>query len=587
LGFIGFRWTPSEHAVARKVRALQERLGSEWGELANWRGLLVLQRGEPAVEILPYGMGVVFGRRFGADPDASPRCDQRLDPVPGWIANRWGSYIAVLVDRGDDIVRVLRDPTGAKDCYLASLGGCHVFFSDVEAFVALNPEAAADLGFIRAFLRYPPYRGRRTGLAGVEELAPGSCAILPRTGCAIETVWTPAASAQLSRRFDFETGKHALRAAAEHSVGAQCAPLQRIALRLSGGFDSSAMLGLLRQCSEAEIVCVNEYWEGAPEGDERDAAETVARHHGAKLKLLRFDPNAVRYERLLGTPLTARPVLSALGFANPELVAFYRSLECGLITSGQGGDHLFHRSRTAEIAGDALQDRLAPQALLGIALDTARLTGKSVWDVFAIMARASLPMKPALRAPLTIDFRAAEGLDVAPQDHAWLDTIERLSPARALRVRQLLDALSYFDDAVLAAAAPTLPLFLSQPIIEACLAIAPYVMTQGGRERALARAAFADLVPQSVFHRITKGETTRYFSAVLAANAEWIKAMLVGGRLAASGVVEDRAMESLFRPGWLQNGATASVVYALIVAECWLRNLENARERALTAPAGS
>src|SRR6185369_15064839 len=131
---------------------------------------LLLQRGEPSVEILPHDMGVVFGRRFGAGPDVSPRCDEPVDPVPGWIANRWGPYIAVLVDRGYDIVRVLRDPSGARECYLAGVDGLHIFFSDVEAFVALNPDVAPDLGFVRAFLRYPPHRGRRTGLAGVEEL---------------------------------------------------------------------------------------------------------------------------------------------------------------------------------------------------------------------------------------------------------------------------------------------------------------------------------------------------------------------------------------------------------------------------------
>lgn len=586
MGFVGFRWSPGDFVRAREVRGLRHRLGEGWKELIDWRGLLLLARDEASVEMLPHGMGVVFGSRFGEGPDASPPCDQCVDPVPGWIERRWGSYVAVLVDRGYDLVRVLRDPVGARACYLADLDKLHVFFSDAEAFVALKPDIAPDLDFVRSFLTYPPYRGRRTGLAGVAELAPGSYALFPRHGRTVETAWTPT-SAATKPFFDFNEGKLALRAAAETSVRAQTANVSKVALRLSGGFDSSAMLGLLKTGSDAEIVCVNEYWEGAVEGDEREHARFVADYHGVDIQTLRFDPAAVRYERLLAAPLTARPTLSALGFANSEVASFYRHLNCGLITSGQGGDHLFHRSRTVWIAADAFYDRLPFGSLLDIAIATSRLTRRSVWAVFSAIARMTLP--GGIRVDPRADFVAGLQLvgagDVAPEDHAWLADIGRAPPARAARVRQLLDALSYFDDDVLPAIAPTHPLFLSQPVVEACLRIPPYVMTADGKERALARAAFADLVPEGVFRRTTKGETTRYFAAVLSANAEWIKSVLIDGRLVQSGIVEASVMRDLFKSGWLQNGVVTGAVYTLIASECWLRNLERARLGAINAQA--
>ena len=69
-----------------------------------------------------------------------------------------------------DVVRVLRDPSGARPCFISEIEGVRIFFSDAEDFLRLAPDTRADLGFLRAFLRYPPYLGRRTGLEGVEEV---------------------------------------------------------------------------------------------------------------------------------------------------------------------------------------------------------------------------------------------------------------------------------------------------------------------------------------------------------------------------------------------------------------------------------
>jgi asparagine synthase (glutamine-hydrolysing) len=589
MSFFGFRWTPGERDEARAARALAERLSEGAASLIDWRGLVLLHRGTAPMERLPHGMGFVFGERFGRAPDPSPPCQLCVDPTPAWIEERWGAYVAVLIDRGFDIVRVLRDPSGARSCFFSEINGVRIFFSDAEDFVRLAPETRGDLGFIRAFLRYPPHVGRRTGLEGVNELAPGECAIYPRQGLTIEAAWTPRSFLRANRPLDWREGKETLRSAADATVKAWGGLHRRIALRLSGGFDSSVMLGLLRRNTEAEITCVTEYWEGAPEGDERAHAQAVAAANRTELKELRFDPARVNYALCLGAPLTAKPTLTLLSLGNRDLAAFYDELGVSLVTSGQGGDHLFQRSRTRWIAADALCDGVRPCALMAIALDTARLTGQPVWDVFAAMIVGAARLKPPVR-PQSNVMGALEpsGDDAeARQDHAWLAKLRWAPPARVLRIHQLLQALSYFDEGALPSGARTHPLLLSQPIVEACLRIPPYVMTAGGKERALARAAFTDLVSPDVALRVTKGETTRYFAAVLAANEAWIRGILCGGRLVKSGVVDSDALQRALAGGWLQDGMAADGLYALIAAECWLRNLETARERAVAALAAA
>lgn len=584
--FVGLRWTPGHREEARAASVMAEALGGGWTTLVDWRGLLLLHDGHGRVETLPHGMGVVFGERHGIGPDPSPPCEAVVDPVPRWIAERWGAYIAVLIDRGHDFIRVLRDPSGALPCFLADISGVRVLLSDARDYVALASEPEVDLGFMRAFLRYPLYLGRRTGIAGVEELWPGECAIFPRIGRELKAYWTPHLYARANRNLDWAEGCAALRESAEAAVRAQARDHDRIALRLSGGFDSSVMLALLRRTSDAEIVCVNEYWEGAPEGDERLHAKAEARRLGVPFHELRMDPRDVAYERTLLAPLTARPTLALLSYGSPEVAAFYASLDCSLITSGQGGDHLFHRSRTSWIAADAVRDGLAYTRALRIALDTARLAGVSVWDVFAAMAAGAVHVSPRLGHRSSVMGVLSDDEEIgAPSEHLWLKEARRASPARALRIRQLLDALSYHDDTVLGAAAPTRPLFLSQPVIEACLRIPPYVMTEGGGERALARAAFAELVPEAVTRRTAKGETTRYFSAVLGANWDWIASLLREGRLVQSGVADKNAMAHALSRNWRQDGLATDGLYALIAGECWLRNFE--REIVATRVAGT
>ena len=589
VSFFGFRWTPGEREQTRAARALAERLSEGATSLLDWRGLVLLHRGAGPIEVLPHGMGFVFGERFGREPDPSPPCEACIDPTPTWIAERWGAYVAVLIDRGFDIVRVLRDPSGARACFFSEVNGVRIFFSDAEDFLRLAPETRADLGFIRAFLRYPPHVGRRTGLEGVDELAPGECAVYPRQGWTIEAAWTPRDFARATKPLDWSGGKEALRSAADATVKAWAEPHRRIALRLSGGFDSSVMLGLLRRNAEAEVICVTEYWEGAPEGDERAHARAVAVANGAELEELRFDPARVNYALCLNAPLTAKPTLTLLSLGNRDLTAFYDELGVSLVTSGQGGDHLFQRSRTPWIAADALCDRLHPNALMKIALDTARLTGQPVWDVFAAMLVGVARLKPPVRPQSNVmGALKLEGTDVeAPQDHAWLAKLRWASPARVLRLHQLLQAISYFDEGALPGGARTHPLLLSQPIIETCLRIPPYVMIAGGKERGLARAAFADIVSLDVARRVTKGETTRYFAAVLAANEAWIRDILCEGRLVENGVVDSDALKRALAGGWQQDGMAADGLYALIAAECWLRNLEAARERAASALAAA
>ncbi len=566
-----------DRASEESGRAMAARLGEQWTTLIDWRGVLLLSHQRTPASRLDHGRGVVLGEVYEKTNGALANFTDDMAGNAKRLARQcWGAYVAVLVDRGHDVLHVLRDSTGAAPCYRAGGPDLAIFFSHAGDFVGMRPDGAApDLDFVDAFLRHPKVASRRTGLQGVEEICPGEHVQIGRDHERRDRVWTPT-EPPMPETPTFETGARALRETTSLCVAARTMRAARVTHRLSGGFDSAVVLALVAQTRDpATITCVNEFWGEAAEGDERAQARLVAQRFGVTLIEMEMNPRRVRYERTLAAPLTVRPTLSALGHGDPETIQNYASHGGDVLTSGQGGDHVFHRSRTAAIAADALRDGVAGAKLLQIALDTARLTRRSVWGVFEAMIEGGvLRMQPRLPHANAAPGVLARDASSPLEPHPWMGAARKLSPARAMRIWHLLDAMSYHDPSALNQSMDCAPVLLSQPIIETCLAIAPYVMTADGRERALARAAFADLIPPEVLARATKGETTRYFAAILASNAAFIRDLLIDGELVDAGLVSRARLTERLTGDWRQDGLVADGIYALLSAEIWLRNLK-------------
>ena len=115
------------------------------------------------------------------------------------------------------------------------------------------------------------------------------------------------------------------------------------------------------------------------------------------------------------------------------------------------------------------------------------------------------------------------------------------------------------------------PLLACQPVVECCLSIPPYEMTQGGRERALARAAFGDLVPRIILERRHKGDTTRYHRAVLERQLPFIREMLCDGELVKFGLLARAPLETALRRDVVVDAKTKAQIMTAFIAELWLR----------------
>jgi asparagine synthase (glutamine-hydrolysing) len=155
----------------------------------------------------------------------------------------------------------------------------------------------------------------------------------------------------------------------------------------------------------------------------------------------------------------------------------------------------------------------------------------------------------------------------------------RVSPARALRIAHIA-GLDYYTQAdALGGRIQSALVLASEPVVEACLSIAPYHMVAGGADRALARAALADFAPAAILEATRKGSTTRHHQLVLQHNLAFMRAQLDGGRALDLGLIEPSALSGLLAQPHFSARDKSALTNAFIV-EIWLRRFERLRAQA-------
>jgi asparagine synthase (glutamine-hydrolysing) len=112
---------------------------------------------------------------------------------------------------------------------------------------------------------------------------------------------------------------------------------------------------------------------------------------------------------------------------------------------------------------------------------------------------------------------------------------------------------------------------LSQPLMEICLQIPTYLLLRGGRERGLAREAFADRVPVQILRRRDKGSIMSHATEMLRRSEPFVRELLLDGVLVGSGVIVRRELEPYIVQGQPFREELLLPLMACIAAEVWAR----------------
>lgn len=592
--FIVFRWTPTQRDPARRGRAIAAKLnGEEWKKILDWRGVLAFVHADSDdnIIVLPSEFGFIAGPLFNRQGNGPVRglssADAEALITTGGselFSRFWGPCCAILHDRGYDFLHALRDPGGNMPLYVWCSNELHCLFTHAEDFLSCWDEpASCDETMLSIYMVQPRILTRRTAIAGVEELLAGERLTLGRTSVERNFIWLPKRADRIKEIGDVDMAAAALRNAVLDSADAwvkynAMKGSRPIAHRLSGGLDSSIVLGALNQAAgaEAEIVCFHEFPEATPEGDERLLARLAARHAGRALVEHESRPRDFDYAQILAASLPVRPTHTEFSHSNTSLGDAIAAQGANVVTSGQGGDQVLHRRRFAEIAVDAAFDLVGLRRYCAIARDTAQLARIPIWSVFAqTVARRIRPevtffntafTQAVLTPPGAVALAHAEWAE-----HPWRAALLEETPARAARAIHIGDLSYYYEVSEITRRFVTAPILASQPVIDTVLAIPPYVMTAGGCDRALARAAFCDLLPEEVRMRSHKGDTTRFHNRVLERQLPFVRDLLLGGELARRGLIDSAALENALKRNFIADGAIKGALMSAIMAEAWLR----------------
>jgi len=594
--FIALAWNvadPERTAVAEEVSARIRAKLATWTGAFEADGLMVLHSGAHAkasrVYELDRGAGVVLGTLFrrGSEEEAiggdafGPRETGLILEARGrhLAVAYWGRYVSFLHHRTGKKVLVFRDPSGAFPCFTFRHRGIDVFFSRMEDICSLSCFSfSVNWRYVASHLLFDQLRSRTTGLEGVFEILPGECIETDGDSKNETFLWHPAAFCHDAPIEDASEAARALRKTVSTCVSAWASCYDTILHELSGGLDSSIVLACLsRTSTRAALTCINLYSE-RPEGDERSLARAVAGGTGFPLVERPIRPSETTLRRMLNVPRIARPHISAIGLIFEDVyIDAARERDADAFFSGQGGDHLFHQRKTPLIAADYVRRHGLGPNLFRIVADTARSTGLSAWTVLHTVLMHGVLRRPS---PTLMDLdRTRSFLDpgvlaaIADESllHSWLETCGDMPPAKRTHLADLINLQSYYIPFGRAEIADLVYPLVSQPLIELCLSIPSYVLTQGGRDRALARRAFADMLPEPIIRRETKGDATHFYNDLLAREIGFVRELLLDGLLAKEKLVDRGRLERRLTHEQVMRGEEIFQILVFAGVEAWAR----------------
>jgi len=491
--------------------------------------------------------------------------------VSSFIERCWGEYILIQPDKGGArSLQVARDPSGGIPCVYCASGNSRFVTSDISIATGLGLyERHVDWDFVSHFLAYPYVKTERTGLAGIRELLPGSTLRLAGVDAIVGQAWSPWRFVSPPHRLArVEDAALRLRATVEQTIGA-CAAVDKAALvELSGGLDSSIVAASLRGTA-ARMHCLT-IIPTLPGADERLYAEAMTRSldldlHAESLDVASADfDNAVPAWAVVpgGGPLqNAVDRIMARAASRQELRCFY---------SGGGGDTVFGYLGGVAPAVDAFRE-LGLGAALRAVRDLSNLHRCTYWlagklTLHQLFSSGGLP--PRANAELLDRSR----VPARPDDHPWWQAPPGVLPGDRERVDGLAAAQLFRD---------TLPRgmqhwfrlpLLSQPVMETCLSIPSWMWITGGINRAVARLAFADVLPAPVLHRRSKGNFSQYNGAVYRRNKEGMRRFLLEGRLQAQGLLDVDALSAYFDRPLSPRDRSFMRIFDLCRTENWVRH---------------
>jgi asparagine synthase (glutamine-hydrolysing) len=491
-----------------------------------------------------------------------------------------GMFAFAIWDARRERLLVARDRLGKKPLFIARMSEGLAFGSDARSVLlvsGLRPEL--DVERLPAFLFQRYVSAPQTMFSGIDKVPPGHLLTYDRSTAAIRPYW------RLDLAPPGPLRAEELRELLRDSVRRRLMSDVPLGVLLSGGVDSAAVLGLMREAGADSIASFTVGYDD-PLYDERGSARIVAERFGSDHHELSVDGSDFldalpRLAWLRDEPIAEPREIPLLLLA--ELAGRYVKV----VLTGDGGDELFagypkYRAEQALAEGGAL----AARALGAM----ARLRSRRPSHRRMRRAAETFSFRDPLlrRASWFRSFSPAElgrllAPDLRPAIDAMLDPLrglmaphQGLNPVHRMLVADLLtwlpdNMLIRGDRVLMAASVEGRTPLLDRRVVERVSSLPPSIRMSLRSPKLLLREAVADLVPAEVFQAPKRGFPVPVASFLFSDRSRALERLVLSDRCIERGLFEPDEVRALVAGERSYRTDRELKLFTLASLELWLR----------------
>lgn len=285
--------------------------------------------------------GQVFGSESGFDSEA-----QLLGLLDGYrqqglsvFAELDGAFVAAVCDMANDELWLVRDHLGVETLYFrVGEDGSTRFATSLRSLVrSLNDPEALDPAGLATYLLLNYNPGQTTFFQGIYKVPPGSAVRVRDKSWEVVPYWRPDYGQKLEASEERIAAE--LREELDKAVRVRVASDRSVGFSVSGGMDSSTVLGLASKYLGGDFYAFS-FRCAVQSYDESHYSSLIAKHYGARYEQVEYTPElallAAEMVKMMDEPQADLGIEVAT-----FLLGRHAEGKIDLLLTGDGGDELF------------------------------------------------------------------------------------------------------------------------------------------------------------------------------------------------------------------------------------------------------
>lgn len=252
-----------------------------------------------------------------------------------------GIFAFAIWDAHEEKLTIVRDQIGVKPLYYFFDGARLIFSSELKAILTHDVKRDIDLEALNIYFRFLYVPGARTLINGVKKLEPGSVMTFQKGKLVLRRWWSLKEGEYLTDRAE---AVEKVRQITKDAVRRQLVSDRPLGVFLSGGIDSSCLLGIMSEVSSGSIKTFSVGYETEIQSERYNAdarlAALTAKHFGAEHHTLTLTAkDAIDSLEKIAWHMD-EPISNHVQ-SSTYLLAQYAKPHITVALGGDGGDELF------------------------------------------------------------------------------------------------------------------------------------------------------------------------------------------------------------------------------------------------------